>query len=223
MNSLRLFKNQFAIVSFLCIVLFVSCKDSSTKVVNTIDESPDTTHVVEDHEVNEIPINQDLLVLEAEYVVMLSQIASLKSSNSKMYWFIVSWLKTAYRIPDWTGYYSEEWKSTAKQSGIDCSGFTRVMLDQVFDKQVAGGSQGLLDNYCTSIGLSSLEMGDLVFFIAPYSTTNKIVHVGVFVQDNYFVHATSTKSAAKGFGLAVNSIQEENWAKEFISGGKVKD
>ena len=90
-------------------------------------------------------------------------------------------------------------------------------------REEVSGSQGLLDNYCTSIGLSSLEMGDLVFFIAPYSTTNKIVHVGVFVQDNYFVHATSTKSAAKGFGLAVNSLQEENWAKEFVSGGKVKD
>ena len=223
MNSQSFLKGQFALVVLLCLILFSSCKNSSTRETVTNDGSQGTIQVEEPLEINEVVVNQELLVLEAEYMEMLAPILLLKTSHSEIYWFIVSWLNTAYRTPNWKGYYSEEWMLKSKQNGIDCSGFSRVMLDQMFDQQVAGSSQGLLDRYCTPVGLTSLEMGDLVFFRAPYATSDRIVHVGVYLQDDYFVHATSTKSAAKGLGLSVNSLQEENWAEEFVSGGKVKD
>ena len=223
MNSQSFLKGQFALVILLCIALFPRCKNSSTPVAVTNYGSQGTTQVEEPQEINEVAVNQELLVLEAEYKEMLAPISVLKTSNSEIYWFIVSWLNTAYRTPNWKGYYSEEWMLKSKQNGIDCSGFSRVMLDQMFGQQVAGGSQGLLDRYCTPVGLSSLEMGDLVFFRAPYATSDRIVHVGVYLQDGYFVHATSPKSATKGLGLSVNSLQEENWAEEFVSGGRVKN
>jgi hypothetical protein len=46
----------------------------------------------------------DSLTMEQTYAPMLAPIASLKSSDPKTYWFIVSWLNTAYKTPDWTGY-----------------------------------------------------------------------------------------------------------------------
>lgn len=245
------FRSHLGMIMFLCFVIIVGCKnpsDQGTEVnttsrdslrlvkiqdsirLVTIEDSIKLARIQDSLElarpqvnVQEGTITQDLLTLEAEYAEMLAPISSLKTSQSKTYWFIVSWLKTAYKTPDWSGYYSDEWMASAKQNGIDCSGFSRVMLDQIFDKQVSGGSQRLLDHYCTPIGLASLEMGDLVFFRAPYSTNDKIVHVGVYLQENYFVHATSTKSAAKGLGLKVSSLNEEDWAKEFVSGGKLKD
>ncbi len=165
----------------------------------------------------------ELLGLESDYTEMLLPIMLLKKSEPKIYWFIVSWLNTAYGTPRWKGYYSEKWKEQTKRKGIDCSGFARVMLDQVFDKKVAGSSQGILNHYCHSIKLASLKLGDLVFFRAPYSSSNNIVHVGIYLMDDYFVHATSTKSAAKGLGLSVNSLKEENWKNEFISGGQIKN
>ncbi len=97
------------------------------------------------------------------------------------------------------------------------------MQDKIFGKKIYGGSRGIFETYCTSIDATSLAMGDLVFFRAPYAENDGIVHVGVYLLDGFFVHATSTKSAAKGRGLSINSLEDENWAKDFVMGGKVKD
>ncbi len=169
-----------------------------------------------------VEVSQAFKDLEAEYTEMLAPIVSYKQENPELYWFIVSWLKTNYKTPDWTGYYSDEWRISTKQKGIDCSGFTRVMVDQLFDKKVMGGSQGILETYCTPISTAEAKLGDLLFFRAPYSTNDRIVHVGVYLKDQYFVHATSTKSAAKGLGLNVNSLEEENWSKELVTAGRIK-
>ena len=167
-------------------------------------------------------MSEDSLVMEKVYSEMLKPIASLKSTDPKIYWFIVSWLNTKYKTPNWDNYDSADWRMNTKKRGIDCSGFSRVMEDQVFGKKIYGGSQGILDKYCTPVDKASLTMGDLVFFRAPYSETDKIVHVGVYLMDDLFVHATSEKSAAKGKGLNINSLNEENWAKELVTGGKIK-
>ncbi len=171
----------------------------------------------------DVRISKELLDLELAYQDMLLPIISLKEDQTKMYWFIVSWLKTSYSTPDWTGYYSEEWKEKTKKKGIDCSGFARVMMDQVFQKEISGSSQGILNQQCIRIERNSLKMGDLVFFRAPYSNNDKIVHVGVYLQNGYFVHATSKKSASKGLGLSVNSLQEKHWSEDFVAGGRVKE
>jgi hypothetical protein len=204
--------------------MFMGCKSPSSQGTEGNLVSPDSTQLEElEEDLQEEIMSKELLSLEIEYTEMLAPISSLKRTHSEIYWFIVSWLRTAYRTPNWKGYYSDEWMVMAKQKGIDCSGFSRVMLDQIFDKKVSGGSQGLLNHYCTPIGMNSLTMGDLVFFRAPYAKSDRIVHVGVYLQDSYFVHATSTKSATKGLGLSVNSLNEKNWAKEFVTGGQVKD
>jgi lipoprotein Spr len=223
MNRDTLFRIHFFAIMILCLVVFDGCKSPNNQGKGENKKSENSTHFDESEENKKEEIfSQELLGLETEYADMLSPILSLKKEQPKTYWFIVSWLKTAYKTPNWTGYYSDEWMVITKENGIDCSGFSRVMLDQIFDRKVSGGSQGILDHYCKPIGLESIEMGDLVFFRAPHSRSDRIVHVGVYLMDNYFVHATSTKSAAKGLGLSVNSLKEENWAKEFVSGGKVK-
>ncbi|MDA9774103.1 C40 family peptidase [Saprospiraceae bacterium] len=168
-------------------------------------------------------ISHELLELEAEYMEMLTPITKLKQSKPKTYWFIVSWLKTAYKTPDWNGYGEDDWREKTKQRGIDCSGFTRVMQDQIFDYKIAGGSQGLLDMYCTQVPASDRKMGDLVFFKAPYSTTDRIVHVGVYLQDGLFVHATSVKSAANGLGLKIDSLEDQRWKDELVAIGRVNE
>ncbi len=219
MTRMKLFKIRFYIMGILYVLIFVSCnspKNQEKKLRSKLEGS-------EYMKSQDAQVSQELLELELEYSKMLAPITVLKTTHSRTYWFIVSWLKTAYRTPDWSGYYSDEWMKRTKQKGIDCSGFSRVMLSQIYSKEVAGSSQGVLDHYCIPIGMSSLQMGDLVFFKAPNSKKERIVHVGVYLMDTYFVHATSTKSAAIGLGLSVNSLEENNWAVEFVSGGRVKD
>lgn len=220
-----MFRKSLSQILFLSIAILLSdCKNGDNRNdLNKVSSQEYSEETEQNKEVESLSIPSEWIDLESEYSEMLQPIADVKKSNSKVYWFIVSWLKTNYKTPDWTGYYSEDWKRNTKQSGIDCSGFSRVMLDQIFNQKVSGGSTMLLNTYCTPTGKSSLTMGDLVFFRAPYSSNDKIVHVGVYLKDSYFVHATSTKSAAKGLGLSINSLEEENWSKEFVTGGKVKE
>jgi cell wall-associated NlpC family hydrolase len=169
------------------------------------------------------PLAEDLAALKTKHSEMLEPISSLKSSNPKMYSFIISWLETNYKTPDWTNYGSENWQQETKVRGIDCSGFARVMQDKIFNKKIAGGSQGLLDNYCTRVPRNESKMGDLVFFKAYKSETEKIVHVGVYLMNNYFVHATSTDSAKKGLGLKIDSLKGNRWDEEFVATGRIKE
>ena len=163
------------------------------------------------------------LALESKYEEMLSSISDIKSTDPEIYWFIVSWLNSNYNTPDWHGYGNEEWKEKTKKNGIDCSGFARVMQKEIFNKKIRGGSQGILDGYCNRKSTRKLEMGDLLFFRAPYSKNDRIVHVSVYLKDGYFVHATSAKSAAQGYGVMINSLDEENWKKELVTAGEIKE
>lgn len=164
----------------------------------------------------------DSLTMEKTYEPMLSPIASLKTSDPKTYWFIVSWLNTAYATPSWKGYDDyDTWRAERLIKGIDCSGFSRVMADRVFDKKIRGGSRGIYEKQVEKIDRNQLQKGDLVFFTFWGSETRKIAHVGVYLMDDLFVHATSTGSAAKGRGLSINSLNEERWAKLYIGSGRI--
>jgi hypothetical protein len=170
-----------------------------------------------------VVITKNMLKLEAEHPGLLAPILSLKETTPKTYWFIVSWLKTNYKTPDWTNYGSDTWQKQAKIKGIDCSGLARVMHDKVFGYKIAGSSRGLLKKYSKEIKRGIAKMGDLVFFKAPNAKNDNIIHVGVYLKDNYFVHATSTKSAADGLGLNVSSLEDKRWNDNLVAVGRVKD
>jgi len=191
----------------------ISCKNKSPKTGESVEMKASSADTL---------ATEENLALEGKYLKMLDPIQYMKKEDPTMYWFIVSWLNTAYGTPDWKGYEKEDWRTKTKERGIDCSGFSRVMQDKIFNKQIRGGSQGLLDNYCSPRAKNDLTLGDLVFFKAPGSDTNRIVHVGVYLKDDFFVHATSTRSAAEGFGLMINSLTEDRWSGTFVAGGAVK-
>ncbi|HRW76060.1 MAG: C40 family peptidase [Lewinellaceae bacterium] len=198
------------------------CPDSRY-LANLIEETaPGSTAVLTAGIYDATVLLNDSLKMEAAYKDMLAPIATLKVSDPETYWFIVSWLNTAYRTPNWDGYRNyETWRKRTLKRGIDCSGFARVMQDRIFGRKIRGGSQGILDTQCKRVPKSELVYGDLVFFRAPRARNNRIVHVGVYLMDGWFVHATSTRSAAEGRGLMINSLAEENWAAEFVTGGKI--
>lgn len=167
----------------------------------------------------------DSLTMEQTYGPMLAPIASLKTSDPKTYWFIVSWLNTAYKTPDWTGYENyETWKAERLKAGIDCSGFCRVMADRVFDKKIRGGSRGIYETQVEKLNKNQLQKGDLIFFTFPGSEDRtKIVHVGMYLMDDLFVHATSTRSASLGRGLSINSLNEKRWSGSYVGSGRISE
>lgn len=169
-----------------------------------------------------ITITAEMYSLQAKHSGLLAPILSLKKEKRKIYWFIVSWLETKYKTPDWTNYGSDTWQKGAKKNGIDCSGIARVMHDQVFGYKIMGSSRYILSKYSKKIALSKARMGDLVFFKRYKASDEKIIHMGVYLMDNYFVHATSTRSAKDGLGLKVSPL-EGRWKEDLVAVGRVKD
>ena len=62
----------------------------------------------------------------------------------------------------------------------------------------------------------NLEEGDLVFFRTDGKNSKTPNHVGVYLKNGKFVHASSSR------GVVVNSLEQEYYRKEFIKGGRVK-
>lgn len=197
----------FVLIVVIALGLIGYCKNTTKENIDTAEN---------------YSITKELLDLEKKYAVLLSPISTLKTTQPKTYWFIVSWLGTNYNTPKWKGYNTEGWKKMTKERGIDCSGFARVMQDEIFNKKIKGGSQGIFNRNCIPSEKDNLVLGDLVFFHAPGAKNHRIVHVGVYLIDGYFVHATSTKSASMGLGLNINSLQEKRWKDDFVMGCKVK-
>ena len=76
-------------------------------------------------------------------------------------------------------------------SAFDCSGFTKY----VFKKN--GISLPRYSGHQANIGekikYENLEKGDLVFFDTEKKFTHKVNHVGIFIGNNKFIHASSAK------------------------------
>lgn len=123
-----------------------------------------------------------------------------KISNIKLYRFIEDW----YGVP-----YKYAGKS---KSGIDCSGFTCVLYNDVYSA-VLQGSAATLYTGCTVIKKDELREGDLVFFKID---KDKISHVGIYLHNNKFVHASSSK------GIIISDLEDAYYKKYFFRAGRPK-
>ncbi|SDI10262.1 Cell wall-associated hydrolase, NlpC family [Desulfosporosinus hippei DSM 8344] len=102
-----------------------------------------------------------------------------------------------------------KWGGTTP-SGFDCSGFTRY----VFASQNITLPRVSLDQYGigTSVSFNNLIAGDLVFFnLVP---GKQISHVGIYIGDNQFISATSSK------GIAIYGFTPY-WSKAYVGAKRV--
>jgi cell wall-associated NlpC family hydrolase len=76
----------------------------------------------------------------------------------------------------------------ASPSGFDCSGFTQYIFRQ-FGHTIHRTASTQLNNG-TAIRRSELLPGDLVFFRDPSRGNFAATHVGIYVGNNQFIHAT---------------------------------
>ena len=96
------------------------------------------------------------------------------------------------------------WGGTSA-SGFDCSGLVQyvfrahgIHLPRTTKEQWTVGK---------SISKSQLKIGDLVFFANTY--TSGISHVGIYVGNNQFIHASSSK------GVIISSLSNTYWAAHY--------
>lgn len=97
------------------------------------------------------------------------------------------------------------------ENGIDCSAFTRrVYREQGLEIPRTSQQQSMIG---TGVGGSSLQPGDLVFFNT--SLVGGISHVGVYVDNNTFAHASSSQ------GVTKSSLRERYFSKRYVRANRI--
>ncbi len=121
-------------------------------------------------------------------------------TNQKLYQFINEWYGVPYKY------------AGKDKGGIDCSGLASTLYNRVYQKKISPTTKILIDEV-KKISVSNLKEGDLVFFNID---SKNVSHVGVYLQNNKFVHASSKK------GVMISDLNEPYFKKYFMSAGRVK-
>jgi len=97
-------------------------------------------------------------------------------------------------------------------SGFDCSGFIRF----IYEKLGINLPRVSADQYNTGTKVSKAELqpGDLVFFEKTYNKAG-ITHSGVYIGNNEFISATSSK------GIKIDSLSSSYWGPKYYGATRV--
>lgn len=106
-------------------------------------------------------------------------------------------------IDEWYGTRYQYGGSTKK--GVDCSAFTQVIYNHLFGISLPRTAREQFQ-ICKPISRTQLQQGDLVFF----NTRGGVSHVGMYLQNNKFVHASSSG------GVMISDLFDEYWMRKFI-------
>jgi murein DD-endopeptidase / murein LD-carboxypeptidase len=136
----------------------------------------------------------------AEKYATLLNVEIGKLNNYNLYKFIDDWQGVPYKY------------GGRSKTGIDCSNLTSLLYNQVFSKDISGSCSSLFSQ-TNPINVKDLKEGDLVFFKID---GDKISHVGVYLHNNKFVHATTKK------GVMINDLNEPYYKKYFYNAARIK-
>ncbi|MDL2282055.1 NlpC/P60 family protein [Parabacteroides sp. OttesenSCG-928-G06] len=102
------------------------------------------------------------------------------------------------------------------KKGVDCSGLVVNIYREIYGKPLARSSADMLKKNCKKVGRSHLQEGDLVFFRTDGSRKKTPNHVGIYLKNGRFLHASTSR------GVVVSSLSEPYYLRTFITGGRVK-
>lgn len=121
------------------------------------------------------------------------------TSNISLYNELYTWLGVPYVYGGRSKY------------GTDCSGFAGAIYKTIYSINLPGGAQNIY-NALTPLKKDELKEGDLVFFkINSYS----ISHVGIYLANNKFIHATSW-----GKSITVSDLNEPYYKRYYFSAAR---
>jgi NlpC/P60 family len=144
---------------------------------------------------------EQLTNIQFKYAMMLNvEVESLK--NITLFGFIDDWFGTRYRLGGDT------------KDGIDCSALTSSLLLTAYGFVIPRTAR-MQYKATEHIKKSELEEGDLVFF-HTHGRGHTVTHVGLYLDNNYFVHASSSQ------GVTISSLEDGYYTKSFICGGRVE-
>lgn len=123
--------------------------------------------------------------------------ANLKSKQ--LYRFITDWTGVKYRF------------GGLDKNGIDCSGFAYLLEKEIYGVTLPRISRDQAE-FARKKSYGSLQEGDLIFFSFGGSNVD---HVGIYLNDGYFVHASTTR------GVIVDDLNLPAYQKALVKTGSV--
>ncbi len=120
---------------------------------------------------------------------------------------VVTWAKAQLGTPYRYGGMDE--------SGFDCSGFVCYVYLNALNKKLPHNAK-MLSEYVQIYDLDQLEEGDLVFF--DTSGRGKINHVGIYLGNGKFIHASS----GKVYSVTISDLTKGFYKRAFRWGGKIQ-
>jgi len=137
--------------------------------------------------------------LAKDYFSQIMGIAISATSDLKLYQFVYDWIGTPYRL------------GGVDKQGVDCSGFALQLYDKVFHTIIGNNTKNIF-NMVNPISKEELKVGDLIFFKIK---TKYISHMGVYLGDNKFAHASSSR------GVMISNLDESYWKKYYYKSGRL--
>ncbi len=136
-------------------------------------------------------------ILHFKYAIKMN-VEVEKLMNTALYNFIDHWWGTPYKL------------GGASKKGIDCSAFTQMLLSDIYDVKIPRTAYAQ-KTIVQPVEPEDLQEGDLIFF----NTRGRgISHVGIYLHDNKFVHAASSR------GVTISSLTENYWTKRYAGAGR---
>lgn len=147
-----------------------------------------------------------IIVLPLQEAELRTRYAAILGINTadlkdiKIYYFIDQWIGTPYLNGGTT------------HMGIDCSAFSQSLYREV-NHILLPRTSLLQSNNINEKDKSGLVEGDLVFFSSGH---NQIDHVGVYLGNNKFVHASTSK------GVTISDLNQNWYQRNYVKGGSIQ-
>lgn len=135
--------------------------------------------------------------------ISLSNIDKDDDYNMPLYAETSLWLGTPYRY------------GGLSKRGLDCSGFTYLVYRKVYNMDIPRSTSDLSDMRMKKVSKKSLKAGDLVFF-ATTGNKKKISHVGIYLKDGFFIHASTSR------GVVVDHLDSGYYSRSWKRGGRIR-
>ena len=100
-------------------------------------------------------------------------------------------------------------------SAFDCSGFTKYVYKK--NGITLPRYSGHQANVGTKIAYNELQKGDLVFFDTAKGFHKKVNHVGIYIGDNKFIHASSARKQV----MITSFSQKKFYKNRFLHGRRI--
>ena len=123
------------------------------------------------------------------------------NDDHKLYIEASQWIGVPYR------------SGGSSKHGTDCSGMVYQICRKVYRVLVPRSSEEM-KRYSLKVSKSKLQAGDLVFFSSTRHP-KRVAHVGIYLKDNKFIHASTTK------GVIISSLKEDYYKKHWMQGGRI--